>query len=117
MRKKAKEKEEGAEKKVNKKFKFKEKTPFGDNAVNWFFGIFKNSEPSTESETLRKYKEKENLIRREQFKPIGEETVNKIFNQLGIDPKKLGNINIFGPEKNKDNISDMNKDTFVPIRG
>ena len=92
-----------------------EKTPFGDNAVNWFFGIFKNSEPSTESETLRKYKEKENLIRREQFKPIGEETVNKIFNQLGIDPKKLGNINIFGPEKNKDNISDMNKDTFVPI--
>ena len=92
-----------------------EKTPFGDNAVNWFFGIFKNSEPSTESETLRKYKEKENLIRREQFKPIGEETVNKIFDQLGIDPKKLGNINIFGPEKNKDNISDMNKDTFVPI--
>ena len=92
-----------------------EKTPFGDNAVNWFFGIFKNSEPSTESETLRKYKEKENLIRREQFKPIGEETVNKIFNQLGIDPKKLGNINIFGPEKNKDNVSDMNKDTFVPI--
>ena len=92
-----------------------QKTPFGDNAVNWFFGIFKNSEPSTESETLRKYKEKENLIRREQFKPIGEETVNKIFNQLGIDPKKLGNINIFGPEKNKDNISDMNKDTFVPI--
>ena len=92
-----------------------QKTPFGDNAVNWFFGIFKNSEPSTESETLRKYKEKENLIRREQFKPIGEETVNKIFDQLGIDPKKLGNINIFGPEKNKDNISDMNKDTFVPI--
>ena len=91
------------------------KTPFGDNAVNWFFGIFKNSEPSTESETLRKYKEKENLIKREQFKPIGEETVNKIFDQLGIDPKKLGNINIFGPEKNKDNISDMNKDTFVPI--
>ena len=28
---------------------------------------------------------------------------------------QLGNINIFGPEKNKDNISDINKDTFVPI--
>ena len=78
-------------------------------------GLFKSGNPSTESETLKKYKEKENLISNEQFKPYGEETVNKIFNQLGIDPKKLRNINIFGSEKNNDNISDERNDRFVPI--
>ena len=93
----------------------KEKTPLGDAAVNWLFGLFKSGNPSTESETLKKYKEKENLISNEQFKPYGEETVNKIFNQLGIDPKKLRNINIFGSEKNNDNNSDERNDRFVPI--
>ena len=93
----------------------KEKTPLGDDAVNWLLGLFKSGNPSTESETLRKYKEKENLISNEQFKPYGEETVNKIFNQLGIDPKKLRNINIFGSEKNNDNNSDERNDRFVPI--
>ena len=93
----------------------KEKTPLGDDAVNWFLGLFKSGNPSTESETLKKYKEKENLISNEQFKPYGEETVNKIFNQLGIDPKKLRNINIFGSEKNNDNNSDERNDRFVPI--
>ena len=93
----------------------KEKTPLGDDAVNWLLGLFKSGNPSTESETLKKYKEKENLISNEQFKPYGEETVNKIFNQLGIDPKKLRNINIFGSEKNNDNNSDERNDRFVPI--
>ena len=93
----------------------KEKTPLGDDAVNWLLGLFKSGNPSTESETLKKYKEKENLISNEQFKPYGEETVNKIFNQLGIDPKKLRNINIFGSEENNDNISDERNDRFVPI--
>ena len=78
-------------------------------------GLFKSGNPSTESETLKKYKEKENLMSNEQFKPFGEETVNKIFNQLGIDPKKLRNINIFGSEKNNDNNSDERNDRFVPI--
>ncbi len=93
----------------------KEKTPLGDDAVNWLLGLFKSGNPSTESETLKKYKEKENLISNEQFKPYGEETVNKIFNQLGIDPKKLRNINIFGSKKNNDNNSDERNDRFVPI--
>ena len=91
------------------------KKPIGDNAVNWLFSKFRNENPSTESETLKKYKEKENLLRKEQTKPFGEETVNRIFNQLGVDPKKLRNMNIFGLRKDNDNISDESDNDFVPI--
>ena len=70
---------------------------------------------SNEAKIISEYKEKESLIKKEQSKPIGEETVNMIFDKIGFNPKKIKEIKLFGLGLDDDNFSQNDKDGFVPI--
>ena len=84
--------------------------------MNWFISIFLNDNNiSNEAKIISEYKEKESLINKVQSKPIGEETVNMIFDKIGFNPNKIKEIQLFGFGRDDDNISQNQKDGFVPI--
>ena len=84
--------------------------------MNWFINIFRSDDKiSNEAKIITEYKEKESLIKQEQSKPIGEETVNMIFDKIGFNPNKIREIQLFGFDHDDNNSSQNEKDGFVPI--